>query len=1062
MVSFRSLASLALAASLSAGTASAQETAARIQMGEPSEVVCRARDVAQQITRPREALCVVGHASHPSGIARVTLNGVPLALRAPATEGVPFVGFVPFRADTLSIIAYPVDGAPVLQQVEMAAVESDGEVGYVLRLGAPARVLEREAAPPAAVAARPADAPAQGSGSLMILEPSEWTGEGTRSLQIPPGESLRIVGRVHHPAGIARVVINGAEVPLQPHPSGWMQFIAQVPGESVRQGVEVAAFPVAGDALRKRFGAEPAAAQLAAAEPGGPAEAQMTPQHYVEILEPTEWAGTSVRSVSAPMRRSVRVVGEARHESGVRTVRINGARASAQPQANGAVRFVGYVPVGTTPQSVNIEVEGSAGRALRRQFTVQPDGSTAAESHGVGGGFKGERWAVVVGISQYADTAITALRYADRDARAFYEFLRSPRAGGSGFKEENIKLLLNEEATALELRRALFTFLKQSTPDDQVIIYFAGHGAPDPERRDDLYLLAHDTQKSDISGTGYPMYEVQNAVQRVLARDILVITDACHSAGVSVGGTRSLEVNQINEIFLNQLNASTGGIVTFTASMANELSNEGEQWGGGHGVFTYHMLEALRGAADEDGDGIITLGEMMEYTRNRVRRETRNSQTPNISTTSYDKLWPMSIVVDPAVLAAYTPPPPPAARAPATESRGTAPAAAGAVDPAVEELRLARERVQLFPNSGAYQAQLARALQAAGDAAEALKAFAEAVRLEPSSAAHRYELGRMLLDDDNAQTAVAALQEAVRLDANNAAYRHALALAFLAAGQSNDAIESFRRAVRMTPAQGLYHRDLGRAYAQAGRSREALTSYEEAIRLEPAVARYPYEYAAVLGSAGRTQDAISALQAAARLDPENAAYQRDLGDLLRRTGSAQLAAAAYREAIRLDATDARLHHELGVLHRALNMAYEELAAFREAVRLDGSNAAYRFDLGLALRGSSRAEDSLDELRQATELEPENARYHNGYGLALQQAGRPAEALDELRAALRLAPAEAAYHYDLALLLRETGSLDEAIAAVEEAQRLNRSDTRYRDELRNLRTLKNEQRRRSGG
>ena len=43
---------------------------------------------------------------------------------------------------------------------------------------------------------------------------------------------------------------------------------------------------------------------------------------------------------------------------------------------------------------------------------------------------------------------------------------------------------------------------------------------------------------------------------------------------------------------------------------------------------------------------MITLGELLEFTRDRVRRETRNAQIPTISLTSYDRFWPMAAVMD--------------------------------------------------------------------------------------------------------------------------------------------------------------------------------------------------------------------------------------------------------------------------------------------------------------------------------------------------------------------------------------------------------------------------------
>jgi hypothetical protein len=86
------------------------------------------------------------------------------------------------------------------------------------------------------------------------------------------------------------------------------------------------------------------------------------------------------------------------------------------------------------------------------------------------------RWAVVVGISDYKyDTAwnpkegIPDLRYAARDAKAFAGFLMSP-AGGA-FQPDHVRLLLDRQATAEEVRIAIGDFLARSLEDDLVILF---------------------------------------------------------------------------------------------------------------------------------------------------------------------------------------------------------------------------------------------------------------------------------------------------------------------------------------------------------------------------------------------------------------------------------------------------------------------------------------------------------------------------------------------------------------------------------------------------------------
>ncbi|MBK9017581.1 MAG: caspase family protein [Saprospiraceae bacterium] len=82
--------------------------------------------------------------------------------------------------------------------------------------------------------------------------------------------------------------------------------------------------------------------------------------------------------------------------------------------------------------------------------------------------------AVVVGISDYQDMGIPDLRFADRDAEAFANWLRSP-AGGS-VPERNLVLLTNKQATIAQFAKALDGLMETVKEGDLVIIYFSGHG----------------------------------------------------------------------------------------------------------------------------------------------------------------------------------------------------------------------------------------------------------------------------------------------------------------------------------------------------------------------------------------------------------------------------------------------------------------------------------------------------------------------------------------------------------------------------------------------------------
>lgn len=241
----------------------------------------------------------------------------------------------------------------------------------------------------------------------------------------------------------------------------------------------------------------------------------------------------------------------------------------------------------------------------------------------------GTKYAVVVGVSRYrnASAGLSNLRYADRDARAFRDFLLSPEGGS--FHPENIRFLINEDATAENVRSALFTFLTKPGPDDLVVLYFAGHGAADPNDPRNLYLLTHDTKPDDMGGTAFPMWQLLDVFARILkAKRVVTFADSCHSFGISGEAYSPFprQNNLVNQYLAHY--ASQADRAVITASDLSELSYESDQWGNGHGVFTYFLLRGLGGEADLNRDGTVTASELFVYVRDQVQKATGGRQNP--------------------------------------------------------------------------------------------------------------------------------------------------------------------------------------------------------------------------------------------------------------------------------------------------------------------------------------------------------------------------------------------------------------------------------------------------
>jgi uncharacterized caspase-like protein len=367
---------------------------------------------------------------------------------------------------------------------------------------------------------------------------------------------------------------------------------------------------------------------------------------------------------------TVRVAGEASDDSGtVASVTANGQQIAASPTGT---RGVGAKKKGETPgpatsklvfdhtltfdtnaRALLVEARDRAGNRTLCTFPILRASAAAST------GFGGRKFAVLIGVSEYKynEGGLGDLSYSHKDAEAIRDFLRTPNGGN--FRDEDILYLVNDQATLATVSDALKRFLTKAGPNDLVYLFLAGHGAPDPYDPQRLYFLLHDTKVADIPRTAFPMDRLREFLdqQKSQAR-LICFLDTCHSAGISqprpsagdkstgrstargrgigakgIGakpsGAPTGQSDAITDFnFYERRLFQEKGWAVITSSGRNETSQESPKWGQGHGVFTWALLEGLRGGADENRDCVITSGEIFKYVTERVRRETGNQQNP--------------------------------------------------------------------------------------------------------------------------------------------------------------------------------------------------------------------------------------------------------------------------------------------------------------------------------------------------------------------------------------------------------------------------------------------------
>ena len=233
-------------------------------------------------------------------------------------------------------------------------------------------------------------------------------------------------------------------------------------------------------------------------------------------------------------------------------------------------------------------------------------------------------WAVIVGVGRYEH--MRSLRFTDDDAYQFYAHLRSPEGGA--VPSDQLRVLIDEEATRLNVLKALRQTLLRADANDVIMFYFSGHG------------LAGSFLPVDYNG--YENRLMHEDIKQVLedskAKHKIVIADACYSGSLMAART---PFQDLEDRFTNQWNQSKGGLALLMSSKEEEVSLE--DGGLRSGVFSYYLIKGLNGEADTDADKTVTIKELYTYVNREVRSYTNRAQNPTI-TGNYDKAMPVALL----------------------------------------------------------------------------------------------------------------------------------------------------------------------------------------------------------------------------------------------------------------------------------------------------------------------------------------------------------------------------------------------------------------------------------
>ncbi|MEM8525810.1 MAG: caspase family protein [Bacteroidota bacterium] len=234
-------------------------------------------------------------------------------------------------------------------------------------------------------------------------------------------------------------------------------------------------------------------------------------------------------------------------------------------------------------------------------------------------------WAVVVGVGSYEH--MPSLRFTDDDAYQLYAFLKSPEGGA--LPDNQIRVLIDENATHRNIRESIRRVLHKADENDVALFYFSGHGL-----ESSFLPVDYDGVRNELLHD-----EIKELIDQSRAKHKIVIADACHSGGYLA--YRSTNVDRSLEHYYKAFEQSKGGTALLLSSKEKEYSLE--DGGLRSGVFSYFIIRGLKGEADKNGDRIINVQELFNFTRVNVRKYTASMQTP-VLMGNFDGKMPLAVV----------------------------------------------------------------------------------------------------------------------------------------------------------------------------------------------------------------------------------------------------------------------------------------------------------------------------------------------------------------------------------------------------------------------------------
>lgn len=261
-------------------------------------------------------------------------------------------------------------------------------------------------------------------------------------------------------------------------------------------------------------------------------------------------------------------------------------------------------------------------------------------------------YALLIGVGATTYYPRWSLPVTVKDVQAIHKILIDPDLCAYPDDEQHVRVLQDDSATGGAILENLAWLSLQAAhdPEATVIVYYSGHGWLDTSTGR-YYLIPGDIDPIDFIGSALSAEDFTVALHSIAARRLLVFVDSCHAEGMATSKgspdfrlPRGFEKSAIPENLVVKL-AQRRGRAVFSSSSGDQSS-----WvrpDATMSIYTYHLIEALKGAGNKPGDTVVSVSNIMNYLGRTVEQSARtlchSRQIPFFDTAAED--FPVALLL---------------------------------------------------------------------------------------------------------------------------------------------------------------------------------------------------------------------------------------------------------------------------------------------------------------------------------------------------------------------------------------------------------------------------------